>query len=139
MDNCLRDRRAWESFSNKIKSLPGPLKHALFAAETAAYIQSLCLLYKLSDSQSAEIARITRDIILGDLLVGDMVKALSDKTGLDQNSSKTLAESIAKKVFLPVVQELKEHQKNRPEKTGPTKGEISDLNPHNVVNLREDK
>lgn len=139
----------WEVFTQKFVGLPGNVKEMMLLI-APGFIWTLAQEQNLVDSQSADISRIVRDIILGDLFAGDMTRTISDKLGTDQQTAQQIRDKIVKELFAPTIEDIKKIQREKfPERVGqgsanampqpPTPPQIKNappVNQSNVINLR---
>ena len=97
----------WEKFNEKVGDLPTALADLLVDAGTSSFIQSLTQKYVQLSVQGPDVARVIRDIIIGDVFIGDMPQELSKRLGVDQQLAREIVNQIVSHLFTPVIEDLK--------------------------------
>ncbi len=131
-------------YTKIVLSLPESIKNILMDFSTAEFIEeNLGSSFNLTSEQKTEITRIIRDVLLGDLFIGEMAQSVSIKAKLDPDEAKKIKDSIVSVLFKPAAEDIKKLQTERfPEKINkpiPEKPDLKiepDINRNNVVNLR---
>lgn len=100
----------WERFQDKIDSISENLYGVLTDEASLNFIKSGLQRYGLSFVQGQEIARIIRDVVIGDIFIGDMPAELAGRLGVDQNTAREMANLIISQLFQPVLEEIKKVQ-----------------------------
>lgn len=91
--------------------------------------------YKTSEEQAIEIARIVRDILLGDLAYNNLANKLTNLLGNTSDSASNIKYELDRFFFVPVFSELEKLPINQSllETPPPTN------NPNNIIDLRDQK
>ena len=94
--------------------LPESLQKIIFSPKTAEIIEKICKNNNLANQQIPKIAYITGMVLLGELNIAKFLKTLQEKSNLEKEKTRQIAQEINQKVFLPVKDSLKLiHQVNR--------------------------
>ena len=111
--------------------LPQILKDALFSEEKADRLWKVCENEHIPQEKINIIAILTGDVILGFLRFDDLDEAIRDDVGLDYKLAQQLAETINKKIFFNIKDEINKNysplEKGDGPKTTSTEEEIVDL------------
>lgn len=100
----------WEKLQNKIDQLPSALANLLTENKTAQFIEMLTQKYAVLNMRGPDIARLIRDIVIGDVFVGDMPQELARRLGIDLATAREIANQIASELFAPVLEDIKKVQ-----------------------------
>ena len=103
----------WDNFNNKVESLPSALKDAILSLKAAEVIESVGSSNGLKDEQIEELSKITRDVIIAKLFIGDMPSQIAVQVGVDSIKARDIANKIVNQLFVPVLEDLKRVQKDR--------------------------
>lgn len=104
---------AWKNFQNKINRMPESLYNFLIDVKTAEFIGSISQKYIQLSVQGPDVARLIRDIVIGDIFIGDMPKAIAERLGVDQTLARDVANQIVSQLFTPVIEDIKKVQNER--------------------------
>lgn len=144
----------FEVYSKMVLSLPESIRNILMDFSTAEFIEeNLGLNFSLNKEQKTKITRIIRDVLLGDLFIGEMSQNISVRMGLAPDEARGIKDLIVSELFKPATEDIKKLQTERfPEKinrpsitTEPQVPKIpdrpdlkieSDINRNNIVDLR---
>ena len=124
-------------------SLGDSSRHVLLSADTPCFIQTLGLIFDLSENQSSNLSRIVRDIILGDTFIGNMTTEIEKRLNLPPETAQQIRNKIINELFAPAIEDIKKVQREKfANKIGnqlqtPAPKPPTDINPGNVVNLRD--
>lgn len=132
------------SFFQKVSSLTDSIKDLMANPSTADFIEeNLGQNFNLNPEQKTEITRIIRDVLLGDLFIGEMAQNISLKAKLSPDEAKRVKDSIVSVLFKPAAEDIKKLQTQKfPEKINRPILEKTDLkiepniNRNNIVDLR---
>ncbi|MBI2062575.1 MAG: hypothetical protein HYT64_02715 [Candidatus Yanofskybacteria bacterium] len=144
---------SWESFLQKVNTISVSIKNVLTDANTVEFIITLAEDFELTDNQSANISRIIRDTLVGDLFINDLTVTISQKLILDQDTAKQIRDKIVNNLLAPIIEEVKKLQTERsPEKVSrpavipelqtpriPDRPDLKiepEINRNNVIDLR---
>ena len=143
IEELLANQENWDVFANKFIKLPINIKNILSPSSTSDYLKDLSENFNLNHDQSAELSRIIRDILLGDLFIGDMVQNISNRMNLAPDEAKRMGNLIVSELFRPAIEDIKKMQVEKfPEKINRPIHEKPDLkiepniNKNNIVDLR---
>ena len=128
-------------FAQKISRLSPGIKDVLYSPDTAYIIEEICHDFNLSVDQGSELARAPNDILINDLSLVSFVDIISSKLYITREISTKVAGEVVREIFLPAIEDIKKAQAQKfgLRTTRTRDPRTQDLNPHNVVNLREDK
>ena len=112
------DPRVWEIFANKFMNSLDNIKN-LMLLTAPGYSWILAQTYDFSDLQSADLSRIIRDILFGDLFIGDMVVTISQKLNIDLQTAQQMSSKIINELFAPAIEDIKKMQREKfPDRVG---------------------
>lgn len=128
-------------------SLPEPIKNTLVDLSTAEFIEeNLGPAFELSAEQKANVTRIIRDVLLGDISINEMAGKISEKLGIDPTTAYQIQGKIVNELFGSVIEDIKKMQKEKfPQSSQPRyispppRNQTPPANPGNVVDLRNNK
>ena len=103
----------WEKFQDKIDTLPDNLYSVLVDENTINFIKSLTQKYIQLSVQGPDVARIIRDIVIGDVFIGDMPQEIARRLGIDPALAREIANQIVSQLFQPVLVDIKRVQAAR--------------------------
>lgn len=101
------------SFLDRYDSLPEALKDYLISAETSDSLLELGDKYGLDNFSCEPVAKIIRDITMGDLFIRDMPTQISSRTGLTPEKSAQLSNEVIKTIPAPALEEIKKIQREK--------------------------
>ena len=101
----------WEKFQDKIDTLPDNLFYLLVAENSSEFTKSLTQKYVQLSAKGPDMARLIRDVTIGDVFIGDMPQELSRRLGVDLTIAREMANLIVAQLFAPVLEELKQLQR----------------------------
>jgi len=107
LEEISKDRFRWNKFKDKVTALPENFKEVLSSVQTAEFFINLFNKYSLTEEGFKNLLRITRDIILADLYLGDIIKEIESKVGVEENIAKEIANSIISNLFSLIIEDLK--------------------------------
>jgi len=143
----IKNKLALEAFHGKVKQLPKKVQDLMIDISTAEFIKKIVVDFKLTKSNGEEIARIIRDILLGDVYYKDLENALGKRLKIDTSKAQQITNIINNQLFGPAIEEIKklqaplekEYEKmpKTPQKTEATATSFEEPVPEeNVVDLR---
>ncbi len=97
----------WENYQDKIDRLSEDLFGLLIDDATSEFIKSLTQKYVQLSVQGPDIARLIRDVVIGDVFIGDMPRELSQRLDIDHQLAREVANQIVSQLFTPVLEDLK--------------------------------
>jgi len=100
----------YKIYQIKTGDLPEDLFSVLVDEKTYGFIVRSMEQYGLTVEQGRDLSRVVRDVIIDDLYLGDVVRAVREKLGLDEQNARELANGMASELFAPVIEDLKERQ-----------------------------
>lgn len=139
-----KPKNFFEEYTRKVLSLPESVRNILMDSSTAEFIEdNLGSSFNLTLEQKTEITRVIRDVLLGDLFIGEMAQNISVKAKIAPDEAKGIRDLIVSSLFKPATEDIKKLQIQKfPEKIGrpiPGRPDLkieSDINRNNVVDLR---
>lgn len=103
----------WERFQDGIDAIPESLFGLMVDEVTSEFIKSLIQKYTSLSVQGPDTARLIRDVIMGDIFIGDMPAEISRKLGVDQATAREVANEVVSRLFAPVLEDIKKVQAAR--------------------------
>lgn len=101
-----------QNYSSKFEFLSPAVEKIIFNFSTAEFIEEqLGVKFNLSGKQKEEVANIIRGILLGDIFIGDFIKAAQTKLNLDENKAKEITSMIVAELFPPAVESIRKIQR----------------------------
>ncbi|MBI2062642.1 MAG: hypothetical protein HYT61_00105 [Candidatus Yanofskybacteria bacterium] len=97
-------------FQDKLDNLPTNLVDFLLDSSVPDFIMNLTQKHVQLSIRGPDIARLIRDIVIGDVFVGDMPQELSRRLGTDLATSREIANQIASQLFTPILEDIKKVQ-----------------------------
>ena len=97
----------WDRFEVKFEKLSLSLKDILISAKTSLFIDGVLGQMGLNISQGQKLSRVIRDIILGDVYLGDMINIIQDNLGVDKDKAKNIASLFISQLSKEALEELK--------------------------------
>lgn len=148
----VKDARAWKRYIERVTSLPNSFIDVISSIRTAEYFLTMEQEQGLREDQKKDLLRLTRDILLVETYLGDIIGQIEARLKVDPQKAKEIASLVVNRVLQPILGELKEmHIK----KFGPQKSAEQSVPPHapstpnmskqgggmddKVVNLRNQK
>lgn len=144
----MKNRDNIESYMNRVRNLPESIKQTLTDSATADYIiETIAPHFSLEEEQVTELTRIIRDILLGDLFIGDMSTNISQKLNVDQQVTQQIQEKMINDLFANAIEDIKKIQREKfPDRVGQRSGtsspqppnmkNIPPVNQSNIIDLR---
>jgi hypothetical protein len=103
-----------ERYMTKVKATPPPIISILTDDQTANYFEdNLGPSLNLNEPETENLIRITRDVLLGDLFIGDMAPTISEKLEIDLSPAKEVASKIFRELFTPAIEDVKKIQREK--------------------------
>ncbi|MBI2063829.1 MAG: hypothetical protein HYT65_02455 [Candidatus Yanofskybacteria bacterium] len=103
----------YSRFQDKLDTLPEDLVELLLDPATTDFVQSLTQKYIQLSVQGPDMARLIRDVTIGDIFIGDMPKEISHRLGIDQTFAREITNLIVSQLFTPVIEDIKKVQNER--------------------------
>ena len=129
--DILKYPMAMREFQAKLDATSEVLHKILFSDVTFSFLIKTAVEYDLTDDQAKEVSRIVRDILLGDLYLGDMIAQVKEKLGIDEEKARAISNALGEELFTPVLDEIKKLQlKNFSDRIGP-------VQQGNMINLKK--
>jgi len=91
------------------EKLPEELKQAVFSAENADHIFSICERYEIDEC--SQVASLVGLVLMGVMLPRDLEAALQKDLGLDQETAQRVAQEVNRFILYPVKQQLEQLHK----------------------------
>ena len=118
------DALVWKSYNHKVSVLPESIKDVLILPETTEFFMDLAIKLNLSEEQSADLSRIVRDILIGDMFIGDFQNNLMEKMHTDESSAENIKNLIISELFKKAIEDIKREQyKSFPNRIRPASSE----------------
>jgi hypothetical protein len=111
MGGLYEDDIAWSNILDRINSSSDKIRKLFFSSEIIEILMDISGDFDLTRDQSANLTRIIKNILLGDLFLGDTVKTIKSKLNIDQEKAQAIANIIATEIFKPAINEIKEMQR----------------------------
>jgi hypothetical protein len=89
-------------------NLSQPLREALWSEYNADVLWDICKKEHLSEEKTALVATLAGDVIMGFLLPEDFGKEIAENTKINREIADRIAAEVEKKIFRPVINEIKE-------------------------------
>lgn len=103
-----------KAYHQKISALPGPVSTVLKAFATAKFVEEqITKEYVTNKEQRRGITRIIRDVLLGELFMGDIAKVLETQYGVPFESAQGISRLILYRLFTPIIEEVRKMQRER--------------------------
>lgn len=139
-----KPKNYFTEYTKRVLSLPESIRNILMDSSTAEFIEdNLGSSFNLTLEQKTEITRVIRDVLLGDLFIGEMAQNISIKAKIAPDEAKKIRDLIVPSLFKPATEDIKKLQIQKfPEKISRPIPERPDLkiepgiNRNNVVDLR---
>lgn len=139
LDKIINNDEQWSIFAKKIAALPDPIKDLLFSTTTVEQLVAIADDYNFSESQSAELSRIIRDILLANTFAAVIVETMESKLNLNNDTARRISHRILTNLFKNAWNDIKAlHRDKFSQKTSqspPSKPETP-INKNNIVDLR---
>ena len=91
----------YKGFFEKLNNLPPNIKDLFLGDfETAKFIKRVITDNSLDEKRGEELARVVKDLLFADLYLGNVVNAIKDRLGIDEQKAKTIAGLIVIELFL---------------------------------------
>ena len=137
-------------FIAKVLKLPQNIQNIFRNFSTAEYItDNLALSFGLNVSQTEELTRILKDVLLADLFWGDFPKTISARLQIAPDTAIQIVKAITDGLLMPALEDIKAMQKekfsNRISQSQTNQAQTQppqqNINPEqgNVINLRNQK
>ncbi len=163
----IKDESTLRSYMARVLALPDSIKKIMTEEETADYLEDMLgPQFNLSEDQIENLCRVVRDILLGDLFLGDVKNFVAQKLSVDQNSALQIINRVVTDLLAPALEDIKKIQREnfakeinatrRPEQTQTTPSQqppkstieqireaqhrpvsVPNVNQNNVINLRQ--
>lgn len=114
------DTETIQAYMDRVRALPEAIKKVLTDFSTAEYLIDIVVPeFRLEESGATELTRITRDILLGDLFIGDMSVSIANKLNVEQTTAQQIRDKITNELFAPAVEDIKKIQREKfPDRVG---------------------
>ncbi len=100
----------FESFTNKLHLLSKSILSIILDINTQDLLKILSEDDSLSNAQSADLTRIVRDILLGDIYIGDMPSLIQLKLQISLHQAQEISSRIVSELFKPAIDDIKKMQ-----------------------------
>ena len=142
MRQVIDDHFKYTQLNDKLVSLPDSLLDFVFSPEPAEFIKDrVAVSLNLNEKQTMEVAKIILEIVVTDLYLGNVVEALKERIGIDEQKAKTIAGLIVAELFAPILDELKKMHiekfaKNIPRQTQSVQNQSNQEYDDRVIDLK---
>ncbi len=110
----LTNKNDLAAYDSKFDFLSPSVEKILFDFSTAEFIEeSLGTKFNLSRIQKKDTANLIREILLGELFIGDFIKLLMSRLNLEEPKAKEVASEITAKLFPSALESIKRTQRVR--------------------------
>src|SRR3989344_921547 len=101
-------------FIAKVLKLPQNIQNIFRNFSTAEYItDNLALSFGLNVSQTEELTRILKDVLLADLFWGDFPKTISARLQIAPDTAIQIVKAITDGLLMPALEDIKAMQKEK--------------------------
>lgn len=119
-----KPKNFFTEYTRRILVLPEPVKNILMDSSTAEFIEEILgPEFNMAAEQKAEITRIIRDVLLGDLSVNNMALQISDKLETDPTTAYQIQGKIVNDLFGSAIEDIKKIQKEVAPQNPPSKSD----------------
>lgn len=130
-----------DSFDKRIEALPKNIRDAIDDFAMAEFIEDvLGEKFGLTADQKIELTRIVRDILMGDILLSDALRMVSQKLTVPADVARDICNGLLAGPLAPTIEDLKTLNKKQPQSSPPSPPPPTmpsgQINPNNVVDLR---
>ncbi len=110
----------FEKYTRKVFSLPTSIKDILMDTSTTDFIEEhLGSVFGLNLEQKTWVTRVIRDVLLGDLFIGDMITAIAQKLNIDSQVAQQIMGKIINELFATAIEDIKKIQREKfPDRVG---------------------
>lgn len=110
----LTDKSDLMHYASKFDLLPPAIKKILFDFSTAEFIEEkVGVKFNLDKTQKKEIAHLIREVLLGNIFIGDFTKCLQTNINIDGGRAKDIASMIVGNLFPPALESIKAAQRTK--------------------------
>ena len=107
-----RDKNDFINYNTKFNFISVPVRKVIFDFSTAEFIEEkLGTKFGLDEIQKKEIANLIREVLLGNIFIGDFTKSIQEKLNLDEGKSKDIASMIVGELLSPALESVKAVQR----------------------------
>lgn len=104
----------FEEYRKKVLSLPVSVRDIMMDISTAEFIEErLGPTFNLNLEQKTWITRIIRDVLFGDIFIGDMTTIISKKLNTDSQVAQQITIKILNELFASAIEDIKKIQRDR--------------------------
>ena len=130
---------ALDSFDKRISVLPKAIQDSIYDFSIAEFIEDvLGERFELTADQKIELTRIVRDILMGDILLSDALRVMSQKLTVPVDVAREICNGLLSGPLAPTIEDLKTLNKRQPQTSPPpTATSPGPINPNNIVDLRD--
>lgn len=131
-------------FIARTLKLPTNVQNIFRNFSTAELIEeNLGQTFGLNVEQKANLTRILRDMLLGDIFWGDFPKTISDRLQVDSNTADQIVKALTKGLLMPALEDIKTMQREKfrdriPQNSNQIQQPTANISTEgNVINLRK--
>lgn len=100
------------SYSAKLDFLSPPVEKIIFDHSTAEFVEErVGTKFSLSRDQKEGITNLIREILLGEIFIGDFIKTTQTRLNIDEQKAKDIVSMIVAELFPPAVESIKRVQR----------------------------
>ncbi len=108
----LQNKSDLTSYNAKLNFISDSIKKIIFDFSTAEFIEeNLGTKFGLSRIQKKEIANLIREILLGEVFIGDFIKSAKERLAVEESRAKEIAMTITAELFPPALEAIKRTQR----------------------------
>jgi hypothetical protein len=102
------------AYISRSQELPPAIKDILADFSSAEFVEEkVGPKFSLTPEQKKGFTEIVRDILIGDMYMGDMIQEIHERIGLDQSLARNLANDTVNQLFAPALDDIKKIQSER--------------------------
>ncbi len=103
----------WEDINNQTALLPDSTGHILFGSNTTDFFMGISSDFGLSTDQSFNLSKITGEILIGNLFIGDINSEIIQRLRLSPETAKQITTKILNELFAPAMEDIKKMQREK--------------------------
>lgn len=122
-----------ELFYSKLNRAPKIISDILFSPNTAEFIKNTCLTFGLSNDSSGQLTSTIRKILMAEINIENIENEIQSAVRLDPSIVKRISQELVNKLFLPVINDIKNSSTPLSKDAQPPNQTV---NQNNIIDLR---